>query len=137
MFWDKFVLLCNKKGKTPNGVCMELNFSNATATKWKNGSMPRSTTLHKIAEYFGVSVDYLIGPTIKKIAKSNGVTFSSLPEDIPTEFTTMEIDRSEFEELLIIQKQKILDACENLSPEQLEKVVEYVEFISAKKRSGD
>jgi hypothetical protein len=49
----------------------------------------------------------------------------------------MEIDRSEFEELLVLQKQKILDACENLSPEQLEKVVEYVEFITAKKRSGD
>lgn len=27
MFWDNFVILCNKKGKSPNGACAELGFS--------------------------------------------------------------------------------------------------------------
>lgn len=61
MFWDKFVALCNQKGKSPNGACAELGFSANTATKWKQGSIPRDTTLRKIADYFGVSVSYLIG----------------------------------------------------------------------------
>lgn len=61
MFWERFVALCNEKGISPNGVCSELGFSNATATKWKNGSAPRATTIRKIADYFGVSVSYLIG----------------------------------------------------------------------------
>lgn len=61
MFWDNFVTLCNKKGKSPNGACAELGFSANTATKWKQGSVPRDTTLRKIADYFGVSVSYLLG----------------------------------------------------------------------------
>lgn len=61
MFWNNFVELCNANGKSPNGVCSELGFSANTATKWKQGSVPRDTTLRKIADYFGVSVSYLIG----------------------------------------------------------------------------
>jgi transcriptional regulator with XRE-family HTH domain len=61
MFWNNFVELCNANGKSPNKVCNELGFSNNTATKWKQGSIPRDTTLRKIADYFGVSVSYLIG----------------------------------------------------------------------------
>lgn len=61
MFWDRFVLLCNKIGKSPNGVCADLGLSVATATRWKQGSVPRDTTLKKIADYFGVSVSYLLG----------------------------------------------------------------------------
>ena len=63
MFWDNFVKLCNQKKQSPNGVCSELNLSNATATKWKSGAIPRDTTLKKIADYFGVTVDYLLGNT--------------------------------------------------------------------------
>lgn len=61
MFWDRFVLLCNKISKSPNGVCAELGLSANTATKWKQGSVPRDTTLKKIADYFGVTVSYLTG----------------------------------------------------------------------------
>lgn len=61
MFWDNFVILCNKKGKSPNGACAELGFSKNTATKWKHGSVPYDTTLQKIADYFGVTVEYLRG----------------------------------------------------------------------------
>lgn len=60
MFWDNFVTLCNQKGKSPNGACAELGFSANTATKWKQGSIPRDTTLRKIADYFGVTVDELL-----------------------------------------------------------------------------
>ena len=52
MFWNKFISLCNNNGVSPNEVCKRLGFSNATATKWKNGALPRDTTLSKIAEYF-------------------------------------------------------------------------------------
>lgn len=60
MFWNTFVQLCNERGISPNRVCAELNFSKNAATKWKQGAMPRDTTLRKIADYLGVSVDYLM-----------------------------------------------------------------------------
>lgn len=37
----------------------ELGFSNGSVSKWKN-STPTPERLQKIAEYFGVSVDYLM-----------------------------------------------------------------------------
>lgn len=61
MFWETLSNLCNERGVSPNGVCAELGLSNATATKWKNGAIPRQSTLRKIADYFGVSVSYLLG----------------------------------------------------------------------------
>lgn len=60
MFWQNFILLCSKNDQSPNGVCAELGLSSAIATRWKNGSIPRDTTLKKIADYFGVSVDDLL-----------------------------------------------------------------------------
>ncbi len=61
MFFDKYSELCKKKGKTPTGVAIELNVSRATVNYWKNGNVPKQDTLIKIANYFNVSVDYLLG----------------------------------------------------------------------------
>lgn len=61
MFWEIFYNLCIKNGTKPNAVCKELNLSNATSTHWKNGTMPKGDVLIKIADYFGCSVDYLLG----------------------------------------------------------------------------
>lgn len=61
MFWNNFVSLCNEKGKSPNAICKELGFSNATATYWKRGSVPNDSTLRKIADHFSVSVEQLTG----------------------------------------------------------------------------
>lgn len=61
MFFDKYSELCKKKGKTPTGVAIELNVSRATVNYWKNGNVPKQDILIKIANYFNVSVDYLLG----------------------------------------------------------------------------
>lgn len=67
MFWDRFYSLCIDNGTKPNPVCKELGFSSATATHWKSGQRPGADALNKIAHYFDVSVDYLLGKTdIKK-----------------------------------------------------------------------
>lgn len=61
MFWDNFQRICKEKGETPNGVCREIGLSNAVATHWKNGTLPKADVLIKIAEYLDVSIDYLLG----------------------------------------------------------------------------
>ncbi len=60
MFWKNLCRLCNDRQTTPNTVCKELKLSSATATHWKNGAVPRDTTLHLIADHFGVTVEDLI-----------------------------------------------------------------------------
>ena len=67
MFWNRFYNLCLEAGTKPNPVCMELGLSSAAATHWKNGKQPTAEILNKIADYFNVSVDYLLGRTDKKI----------------------------------------------------------------------
>ena len=69
MFWDIFLKLCEYAGKKPNAVCRELGLSNATATHWKNGSMPNGEALMKLSEYFGCTTDYLLGIEKKSLSE--------------------------------------------------------------------
>ena len=66
MFSDKFVKLCAQKGVHPTTVAEILGYSRTTGSKWINGAVPRKTTLHKIAEYFDVSVNELLDDETKK-----------------------------------------------------------------------
>ena len=62
MFWTRFIELCNEAGKSPNAVAAACGVkSSGTVTGWSKGSVPRSPILHKMADYFHVSVDYLLG----------------------------------------------------------------------------
>ena len=63
MFWDIFVSLCVEKKESPNGVASKLGFSSGTVTWWKKGRQPRDTAITRIASYFGVTPDYLLGKT--------------------------------------------------------------------------
>ena len=65
-FKEKFVNLCNQKGETPTFVCRQIGLSNAAYSCWTDESIPRRATLQRIADYFGVSVDYLLGKTDQK-----------------------------------------------------------------------
>lgn len=62
MFYDRFRQLCERKGISCNKAALEIGLSNATPTKWKKtGATPVGETLDKIAAYFDVSTDYLLG----------------------------------------------------------------------------
>lgn len=61
MFWEKYLMCCEKINKSPTTALTELGLSTTMASKWRNGSIPRETTLRRIATYFGVSVAYLKG----------------------------------------------------------------------------
>lgn len=61
MFYDRFSELCKKRGKSPAAVTREIGLNNSSSTAWKHGATPKGETLQKLANYFGVSVDYLLG----------------------------------------------------------------------------
>ena len=54
MFWDKFVSLCNEKGKSPTVALEELGLTAAVGTQWSNGAQPRKTNVYQVAKYFNV-----------------------------------------------------------------------------------
>jgi len=61
MFWDRFEELCRVSGKKPSPVGKEIGVSATAVSKWKEGTIPNGEILMKIADYFHVSVDYLLG----------------------------------------------------------------------------
>lgn len=61
MFWEIFLKLCSDRGISPTQATRDLAIATGSVTKWKNGAAPRAATIRKIADYFGVSVEYLLG----------------------------------------------------------------------------
>lgn len=66
MFYDRLKELCKEKGITLTNLVKELHMSTGNLSKWKNGNVPKSDTISALAEYFGVSTDYLMGNDTRK-----------------------------------------------------------------------
>ena len=80
MFFDVFQALCNKKGVSCKKAAEDIGLSNSITTKWKKtGATPGGDTLNRIATYFGVTTDYLLG---KDIAPADNGKRSVSDEDI-------------------------------------------------------
>lgn len=65
-FWNTFYNLCKKIGKAPNTVAKELGISSGAITWWKKGRVPHKDTLEMLAEYFNISVGYLLGYEVEQ-----------------------------------------------------------------------
>ena len=60
MFYDNVVKLCEQNGIKITKFAKTLGLSSSAPTYWKSGSVPKSDTLQRIADYFGVTTDYLL-----------------------------------------------------------------------------
>lgn len=65
-FYDIFIELCANKKVSASSVAEKIGLSRASAFGWKNGALPSDVNLKKIADYFGVSTEYLKGKTENK-----------------------------------------------------------------------
>ena len=99
MFKKRFEELCIEKNVFPTIVCTAIGLSKSAYTKWTDESIPRRATLLKLANYFGVSVEYLKG----------------------------EVDESEKQ--LSQEKKNLLGFIETLSDEQAEKIAEMIKAM--------
>lgn len=59
--YEVFEQLLQKNGVTPYKVAKEAGVTQTALSNWKSGrSTPTTKTLQKIADYFGVTIDYLM-----------------------------------------------------------------------------
>lgn len=81
--YEKFKELCNQRNKSQTEVLKELNISTSNAANWKNrGGSVRSDVLIKLADYFDVSVDWLLGRNTKQENTiDDGITLDLLKND--------------------------------------------------------
>jgi transcriptional regulator with XRE-family HTH domain len=113
MFKEIFIRLCNEKGVAPTVVCKSVGLSDAAFSKWTDESVPRRATLMRIADYFGVSVDYLLG--------------------------NVQMDLQHFaekeKEPTVTVDPKLLSLIDSMSEEELADLERYAEFILSKKNN--
>lgn len=79
-FWEIYQKLCEEKDVKSANVLTSLDLSTSMTTKWRRGSIPNGETLCKLADYFDVSIDYLLGRS--KIKKPIEPDELDLPDDI-------------------------------------------------------
>ena len=91
MFYQRYLELCEKSGERPYSLVLKLGAkSNSIVDQWKKGSSPRPEMLKKIADYFGVSIGYLMGleeekPALPKESELDSALVSRLVQLSPEE----------------------------------------------------
>ena len=78
IFFQRFYELCRRNGTSPNAIREELGASSGSITAWKQGALPRPAMVAKIADYFGVTVDYLLGTAESSTPSGNVISDDDL-----------------------------------------------------------
>lgn len=60
LLYNNILALCKQRGISITRLSVDIGVGNSAPTKWKRGALPRMDTLEKIADYFGVSVAFLL-----------------------------------------------------------------------------
>lgn len=111
MFYEIFKKLCDERGTNPTAVALDMGISTSLTSRWKHGGKPRIETLNKIADYFGVSVSYLLG--------------------------NVQLDLQHFaekeKEPTVTVDPKLLSLIDSMSEDELADLERYAEFILSKK----
>lgn len=75
MFYENFIKLCAKAGKTPSAAAKEIGISKSTVSNWKTrGTAPTDVTLTMIANYFGCDISELMAENEEKPIQMDGLT---------------------------------------------------------------
>ena len=66
MFFNRFQSLCRERGISVYRACTDIGLNRSAVAKWKAGGCPNGTTAAKLADYFGVTTDYLLEQTDRR-----------------------------------------------------------------------
>ncbi len=106
MFFDIFAQQCRQKGVTLNKACVDCGISRTSVAKWKKGATPNGATLAKLAAYFGVTTDCLLGAGTEKNAP---------PEECVTLDDFTYAMQNEYKDLTEMDKQILLSMAKQLN----------------------
>ena len=80
LLFNRIKDLCDKHKISPTKLSLELGYSKDTVNSWKSKS-PSANNLQAVADYFNVSLDYLMGRTDDPRMRDGNDIFSNLAED--------------------------------------------------------
>lgn len=119
MFYVNLAQLCESKGIAITALLKKLNMSKGSISSWKKGSIPKGETLQKIADYFGVTTDYLLNGTNKKSPAEAEDIYKDLPKELQDlQFAFHNPELSE------------------LTKDDIEDILEFVRYVKSKHKKS-
>lgn len=103
--YERFEQLLKERGISAYRVAKDTKITTSLFSQWKSGkNQPKTSTLQKVADYFGVSLDWLLGNTdIKHLPNENNVVIVEKDDFSAHEKNFIEMYRQlpkEFQKLL-------------------------------------
>ena len=145
-FYDNYIEMCNKIGKTPSAVALEIGLSKPTVNRWKNGSLPTDATLRKIAAYFGVQPDQMLGEMALEdltllISERNGLITPEQAELMKGEEKEKPADQKADEHRDPLIEPQFLFAlfggADNITPVMIEDVKRFARYVKQEKEKQE
>lgn len=117
MLKDKIKKLCRENGISVPKLEIELGLSSGSISKWDKSS-PKADNLKKVADYFGVTIDYLMSEDKPDMGKFDFQLFgeNASPEDQQKE----------------LMKKQLLDLYAGMSDEEKKTALAVLEAIATK-----
>ena len=84
MFYDILQGLCREHGLSVSAALKIMGISSGNISHWKKGRLPKGKTLRRIAQFFDVPIDFLIGDKQNLFAAQQErllLLFSSVPDE--------------------------------------------------------
>ena len=114
---NKLKELRKRKGLTQTQVAQYIGISQNNYSYWENGKVKiDNDSLQKLADLFDVSVDYLLGREEKKPPENQEGDQLYVPE--------------QYRDVMVA----FHEGADNLTQEDIDNVVRYIEFLKAKKK---
>lgn len=82
MFYENVQSLCKQRGIKITTLSRTLGLSSSAPSYWRSGSVPKASTLQKLAEYFDVSTDYLLYGDHKEGNNASNVSNAVVAQDV-------------------------------------------------------
>lgn len=128
MAYDRIFEIMKEKELTAYRVSKDTGISQASLADWRKGrSKPKIDKLQKLSEYFGVSIQYLTGESdqiddTQQMQAPNGYYVDK--------------ETAEYAEMLRTRPgaKLLFSAAKDISKDDLQKAVEYIEFLKSKNK---
>ena len=128
MAYDRIFEIMKEKELTAYRVSKDTGISQASLADWRKGrSKPKIDKLQKLSEYFGVSISYLTGESDEIDDTQQMQTPNGYYVDKET---------AEYAEMLRTRPgaRLLFSAAKDISKDDLQKAVEYIEFLKSKNK---
>jgi len=87
---DRILVLMKSRNIKASHLTRELSLSHGVITQWKQGlQKPSSDAIVKIADYFGVSTDYLLGRTSESTFTASNISNSAVVQSVNNGYVTV------------------------------------------------